>query len=142
ELTEAPPIVHQARRSPGQPLDNASRAYFEPRFGRDFSEVRVHTDGDAALTAFGLGAAAYTVETHIVFASGRYQPQTSAGRRLLAHELAHVLQSTERRESGADTETNADRVAGGGAVRAPAACRPRAYGTGVADATAARSVRS
>jgi hypothetical protein len=119
---EAPASLDEVLRSAGQTLDPRTRAYFEPRFGQDFSNVRVHTDGDAALTAFGLGAAAYTVETHIVFASGRYQPQTSAGRRLLAHELAHVLQSTERcggsppgpadrRESGADTETNADRVA-------------------------------
>src|SRR5258706_1174169 len=65
-----PPASHEVLRSPGQALDAATRAYFEPRVGRDFSDVRVHTDGDAAVTAFGLGAAAYTLESHIVFAPG------------------------------------------------------------------------
>jgi len=116
--SEAPASLHGVLRSAG-PLDAATRAYFEPRFGHDFSDVRVHTDGDAALTAFGLGAAAYTVDTHIVFAPGRYRPQTNAGRRLLAHELAHVLQQrggsppgpADVREPSADAETAADRVA-------------------------------
>jgi hypothetical protein len=118
----APASLHEVLRSAGQTLDAATRAYFEPRFRHDFSDVRVHTDGDAALTAFGLGAAAYTVETNIVFAPGRYQPQTSAGRRLLAHELAHVLQLIEQhsgsppgpadgRERSTDAETAADRMA-------------------------------
>jgi hypothetical protein len=60
--------------------------------GTDLSAVRVHTDGNAAASALRLGAAAYTVGTNIVFAHGRYEPHTGAGRRLLAHELVHVLQ--------------------------------------------------
>jgi ribosomal protein S15P/S13E len=89
---EAPGIVHNVLRSAGQPLDPASRAYFEPRFGHDFSGVRVHTDGRAAESAVSIGASAYTAGSNIAFAEGRYSPATSPGRRLLAHELTHVVQ--------------------------------------------------
>jgi hypothetical protein len=88
----APPIVHDALRSPGRPLEPSVRAFFEPRFGRDFADVRVHTDGRADASARGLNAAAYTAGRDIVFAAGRYRPQTEGGRLLLAHELAHVVQ--------------------------------------------------
>jgi len=92
----APPIVHEALRSHWQPLDKATRAFMEPRFGWDFSRVRVHADskagGRAAASAAGIQAQAYTVGSHIVFGDGRYQPATSAGRRLIAHELVHVVQ--------------------------------------------------
>jgi uncharacterized protein DUF4157 len=91
-LSEAPPSVHAALRSPGEPLDAATRAYFEPRFGRDFSGVRVHADAAAAQSARDVNAHAYTVGQNIAFDSGRFAPGSQAGRRLLAHELAHVAQ--------------------------------------------------
>lgn len=79
-------------RAPGQPLDAATRAYFEPRFGHDFSRVRVHTDETAAQSARAVHALAFTVGHNLVFDAGQFAPQTSSGRRLLAHELAHVIQ--------------------------------------------------
>ncbi len=90
--TEAPPIVHQVLRSPGQPLDSATRAFFEPRLGRDLSHVRVHADAQAAESAHAVQARAYAVGDRVAFANGQYSPHTSEGRRLLAHELAHVAQ--------------------------------------------------
>jgi hypothetical protein len=93
---EAPPIVHEVLRSPGRPLDPATRALFEPRLGRDLGGVRVHTDGAAAASASAVGALAWTVGRDVAFASGRYEPATEAGRRLLAHELAHVAQGRGR----------------------------------------------
>ena len=88
----APLAVHETLRSRGQPLDADTRAYFEPRYSHDFPRVRVHADHQAGETARAMDAAAYTVGSQIVFAEGRYQPGTAAGRRLLAHELAHVAQ--------------------------------------------------
>jgi hypothetical protein len=88
----APPLVHEVLRSPGEPLDAASRAFFEPALGSDLAGVRVHRDATAAASARAVDALAYTVDSDIVFASGRYAPGTTAGRRLLAHELVHVLQ--------------------------------------------------
>ena len=76
----------------GQPLDAATRAFMEPRIGHDFSQVRVHTDAEAARSAEGARARAYTIGGDIVFAADRYAPQTSEGRHLLAHELTHVTQ--------------------------------------------------
>ncbi len=90
--TEAPPIVHEVLRSSGQPLDRATRAFMEPRFGHDFSRVRVHTDAHAAESARAVNALAYTVGRDVVFGGGHYQPETIAGRRLLAHELTHSIQ--------------------------------------------------
>jgi hypothetical protein len=90
----APPIVHDALNSPGQPLDASTRAFMEPRFGHDFSHVRVHTDAKAAESSQSVDALAYTVNSHVVFGSGHYAPHTSSGRRLLAHELTHVVQQS------------------------------------------------
>ena len=138
----APPLVHQVLRSPGMPLDAATRAFFEPRFGRhagaissqpagpaasslgidpagsateleadavadqvmqsssvagtgfDFSHVRIHTGREAAASARAVNARAYTVGSDIVFAEGEFAPDTTAGRRLLAHELAHTVQQS------------------------------------------------
>jgi peptidoglycan hydrolase-like protein with peptidoglycan-binding domain len=73
-------------------LEQAVRAHLEPRFGHDFSGVRVHTDAAAVRSAAAFGALAYTQGRHIVFSHGRYAPSTSDGLRLLAHELAHVVQ--------------------------------------------------
>jgi len=91
---EAPGIVHQVLRSPGQPLDPASRAYFEPRFKHDFSRVRVHADQRAADAARGLAARAFTLGEHIVFGGNQYAPSGANGARLLAHELTHVVQQS------------------------------------------------
>jgi len=90
--SEAPAIVHQELCSPGQPLDAATRACLEPRFGQDFSGVRVHTDGRAARSAQAVDSLAYTVGRNIVFASGQYRPRSIVGQRLIAHELTHVVQ--------------------------------------------------
>ncbi|WP_322755332.1 eCIS core domain-containing protein [Frankia sp. Cas3] len=89
---EAPPIVHEVLRSSGRALDAPTRAVMEPRFGADFSRVRVHTDTQAAQSARAVHALAYTVGPHIAFDEGRYSPATDTGRRLLAHELTHVVQ--------------------------------------------------
>jgi hypothetical protein len=92
DVGEAPEIVHSVLRSSGQPLDASARAYMEPRFGQDFSGVRVHTDNRAAESASAVNAYAYTVGQHVVFGSGQYAPSSRAGQRLLAHELTHVVQ--------------------------------------------------
>lgn len=89
---DAPASVSSVIRSPGQPLASSARAFFEPRFGQDFSRVRVHTDGEAQQSARDVSALAYTVGRHVVFGAGRYAPGTPNGQRLLAHELTHVLQ--------------------------------------------------
>jgi Domain of unknown function (DUF4157) len=91
-MNEAPPIVHEVLRSSGQPLDESTRAFFEPRFGHDFSRVRVHTDASAAASARAVNALAYTVGTDIAFKNGQPDLTTNAGKQLLAHELAHVVQ--------------------------------------------------
>ncbi len=90
--TTAPPIVHYVLSSPGQSLDAGTRAFMEPRFGHDFSHVRVHTDAMAAKSAQAVNALAYTVGRNVVFGAGQYAPGTSEGRGLMAHELAHTLQ--------------------------------------------------
>jgi hypothetical protein len=76
----------------GEPLDPATRAYFEPRFGYNFGDVRVHTDARAAESAQSVSALAYTMGRDVVWGRGQYAPGTDRGNRLLAHELAHVVQ--------------------------------------------------
>ncbi len=95
DVNEVPQSVHQVLRSPGQPLDSATRAYMEPRFGHDFSGVRVHADAGAAESARAVNAHAYTVGKDVVFGRGQFAPHTSAGRQLLAHELTHVVQQSQ-----------------------------------------------
>jgi hypothetical protein len=90
-----PPIVRNVVRRAGRPLDQATRSFMEPRFGRSFGDVRVHTDTNAAASARAVDAAAYTVGPNIVFGSGHFRPQSTSGRRLLAHELAHVTQQSK-----------------------------------------------
>lgn len=92
---EVPAIVNNVLSSPGQPLDAATRAFFEPRFGHDFSQVRVHTDAHAADSANAVNAHAYTVGPQLVFGEGQFAPLTGAGQRLLAHELTHVVQQSQ-----------------------------------------------
>ncbi|HEX4696962.1 MAG TPA: DUF4157 domain-containing protein [Candidatus Udaeobacter sp.] len=93
--SSVPPIVPEVLRSPGQPLDSTTRAFIEPRFGYDFSKVRVHTDTKAAESARAVNALAYTVGRDVVFETGRYSPTSEPGQRLLAHELAHVVQQRQ-----------------------------------------------
>lgn len=76
----------------GRPLDSSSRAFFEPRFGRDFGAVRIHSDARASEAARSVNARAFTVGQHLVFGKGEYSPQSTEGKRLLAHELTHAAQ--------------------------------------------------
>jgi hypothetical protein len=89
---EAPPVVFEALGSAGQPLDTNTRAFMEPRLGHDFGRVRVHLDPAADASARAVQAKAFTVGQHVVFEAGRYTPETNDGKRLLAHELTHVIQ--------------------------------------------------
>lgn len=94
EASAAPPIVDDVLRSPGEPLDQHTRHFMESRFGHDFGGVRVHAGSQASASARAVRALAYTVGNDIVFGPGRYAPSESSGRRLLAHELTHVIQQT------------------------------------------------
>lgn len=76
----------------GQPLADTTRAFMESRFGADFGHVRIHTETQAAASAAALGAYAYTRGNHIAFADGQYDTHSTAGKKLLAHELTHVMQ--------------------------------------------------
>lgn len=130
---EVPEAVAAAVRSPGRPLDMATRVAMEQRLGHDFSSVRVHADHGAAAASSSVHASAFTVGSHVVFGAGRFSPGTSAGRRLLAHELTHTVQqrrgergaaapgrlTLDAGPGGADAEREADRAAAavdGGAV--------------------------
>jgi Domain of unknown function (DUF4157) len=95
-VNTVPPIVHDVLNSPGQSLDAGARAFMEPRFGHDFSGVRVHTDARAAESARSVNALAYTVGRNVVFGAGQYAPGTGEGRKLLAHELTHVVQQSNQ----------------------------------------------
>jgi hypothetical protein len=90
--TTAPPIVGAVLRSGGEALRAADRNFMESRFGQDFSHVRVHTNARAADSATAVNARAYTVGRDIVFGPGEYAPESESGRRVLAHELTHVVQ--------------------------------------------------
>ncbi|WP_347275115.1 DUF4157 domain-containing protein [Candidatus Kuenenia sp.] len=94
EETLVVPIINEVLRSPGKPLNPTTRALMEARFGYDFSGVRMHTDAKAAESAQAVRAHAYTVGRDVVFAEGRYDPSGEQGRKLLVHELAHVVQQT------------------------------------------------
>ena len=96
QMDAVPTSVNQALASPGRPLEPALRQDMEQRFGHDFSRVRVHADTSAAESAQTLSARAYTVGGDIIFAQGQYVPGTSEGKRLLAHELTHVVQQSDR----------------------------------------------
>lgn len=108
--------------SSGQPLSESSRQFFEPKFGYDFSNVKLHTDSVAAKSAQSINALAYTAGNNIVFNSGQYSPDSDNGKKLMAHELTHVVQqsggaksiqkapatkSSETNESKTETITNA-----------------------------------
>ena len=131
-VNAVPPIVHEVLGSPGQPLDAGTRAFMEPRFGHDFSMVRVHSDPKAAESARAVNALAYTVGSDVVFGEGEYEPGTSEGRKLLAHELTHVVQQGDQNrlqskfEIGAvddrferEAESKSERVTQGGVIGKP-----------------------
>ena len=99
-------------RGGGQPLPESLRAHFEPRFGHDFSDVRLHTGARAAEAARSINAQAFTFGQHVAFGSGQYSPETSSGQRLLAHELTHVVQQSGRAPSTISRapQTGTDRI--------------------------------
>ena len=117
-VNEVPPIVDQVLNSPGQPLNEVTRADMERRFGHDFSQVRVHSDARAGESADVVNAQAYTVGRDVVFGAGRFSEQSAEGQKLLAHELAHVAQPSEAGSQGISQpgdagEREADRAAEG-----------------------------
>lgn len=89
---ERSPVKDLLASSPGQPLDRETQALMQSRLGHDFSDVRVHADGQATESAKAVNAHAYTVGTNIVFQSDKYAPGTQSGQKMLAHELTHVVQ--------------------------------------------------
>jgi hypothetical protein len=93
-MLSASPLVDEVLASGGRPLDKSVRRFMEPRFGHDFSRVRVHTDDAASRSTQAVSAHAYTVGDDIAFCAGKYAPGTQDGNRLLAHELTHVVQQT------------------------------------------------
>jgi outer membrane protein OmpA-like peptidoglycan-associated protein len=99
----------QSIKGGGQPLSENNRAYFEPRFGYDFNRVRVHTDTQAAESARGVNARAFTVGQDVVFGAGEYDLSAASGQQLMAHELTHVLQQGAF-SKGAETTTPIMRV--------------------------------
>lgn len=129
----------ESMRGGGEPLPQSTRAYFEPRFGQDFSHVRLHRGGRAADSARSVNARAYTTGRDIVFGAGEYRPEESEGRKLLAHELTHVVQQSGGQTHGAqmsaaspasvafgptddaaerDADATAERVVSGGSAAA------------------------
>lgn len=118
---EAAPVASAPRLGPGEALDDATRAFFEPRFGADLGEVRVHAGEHDGRLASSLSARAFTFGNDIVFGKGRYQPGTDSGRRLIAHELAHVV----RPQAGSAVARQTDAgVASDAGATAPAAGGP------------------
>ena len=94
DQSPAPASVREVLTSPGYPLPLSVRSFMEPRFGYDFSSVSIHSDAAAAQSAAEVNAHAYTVGNNIAFGAGQFSPDTSEGRWLLAHELAHVVQQS------------------------------------------------
>ncbi len=93
---QAPSTVHDVINAGGQTLDPGTRNFFEPRFGHDFSGVRIHTNPKAAQSAHDMNALAYTSGNNIVFNQNQFSPATNSGKKLLAHELTHVLQQDKK----------------------------------------------
>jgi Domain of unknown function (DUF4157) len=95
-INDVPPVVYDVLNSHGRPLETGTREFMESRFGEDFSGVRVHTDSRAAESARAVNALAYTVGENVVFDSGHFDSTSETGKRLLAHELTHVVQQKGR----------------------------------------------
>lgn len=125
---QVPAIVHDVLATPGEPLEPAAREPMEVQLGHDFSRVRLHTDARAGQSAQAVNAAAYTVGRHIVFGAGRFRPEQAAGRRLLAHELAHTIQQEHASVAGLRTiaplDDAAEREAVGAEAKAEAPLSP------------------
>jgi hypothetical protein len=96
-----PSVVDEVLRAPGRALDAATRAWMEPRFGHDFSRVRIHTDERAAQASRSIGALAFTAGHQIVFGARQYAPGTDRGRSLIAHELTHTVQQASSSRASA-----------------------------------------
>jgi hypothetical protein len=94
EVTPKVASTIASMRGGGQPLPALEQTFFEPRFGNDFSQVRIHTDNQAAEVARSVNARAFTAGRDVVFGAGEYAPGAASGRRLMAHELTHVIQQT------------------------------------------------
>lgn len=120
----APSSIAKVLREPGQRLDPATRAFMEPRFGHDFGNVRIHTGSRAAASARAVHALAYTVGHDVVFGAGQYAPQSTAGQRLLAHELTHVIQQGASGAIHRQTDPNALENAPKANAPAPEAAAP------------------
>ena len=136
----APTSVEHALAGPGRPLERALRQDMEQRFGSDFSRVRVHSGESAARSAQDVNAKAYTVGHDIVFAASQFAPGTHEGRRLLAHELTHVVQQGEG-SAGSVTERRVIRTSPDDGKLAPktaAADPPSSADTGSADPSQGR----
>ena len=95
-LPKLPIVVNEVLASPGRPLDKETRAFFEPRFGFDFGQVRLNTDGHAADIAQTINARAFTLGRHFAFGSGQYAPESRVGRHLIAHELTQSARIVPR----------------------------------------------
>lgn len=123
---DADALVGGALAGPGQPLDPGTRDFMQERFGHDFSRVRIHADAAGAASARAVNAHAYAVGSNIVFADGRYDPRSREGRKLLAHELTHVVQQgaagvTSLQRAAAGEEEQKVPVPAAPAAEAPAA---------------------
>ncbi len=140
---ETPPEVGRVLSSHGRPLDGNVRRFFEAKLGSDFSDVRIHDDRAAAEASRSIHARAYTAGRNIVFGAGEYAPETPAGRRVLAHELTHVVQQggsrspsmVQRVPMGAEESADADAVAereygGSGAPKATTCGAPSWFPAG------------
>jgi hypothetical protein len=101
----APPEFDDIPTTGGEPLDAATRRPLEAHFGADLEHVRVHTNSEAAKSATSLDALAYTSGRDIYFAAGMYSPASSSGQRLLAHEVAHVIQQISGKEPTVATKS-------------------------------------
>ncbi len=123
------PIVHSEISGAGQALDPHTRSFFEDRLGYDFSRVRVHADQGAAESARLEHSRAYTEGSHIVFGAGEFAPRTTEGKRLLGHELAHVIQQTAGTKAGGST--SASKPAGAAADGPRLDACPAMHGPGV-----------
>ncbi len=139
--TRAPPVgaavPMAAHLGAGERLPAAVSSYFEPRFGADFSAVRVHRDDTGAAEAEAAGAEAFTVGQHIAFGAGRFAPSTASGRQLLGHELAHVVQQRKGGaapdgRAGSAVEQDASRAGQAAAMGAATIPVRAASGVGVA----------
>ncbi|MEM9808203.1 MAG: DUF4157 domain-containing protein [Cyanobacteria bacterium P01_D01_bin.56] len=108
EVTPAVASRIQSLQGGGQPLPTSTRNFFEPRFGQDFSRVRVHVD---AQSTQALNAKAYTIGKNIIFNTKQYAPDTTSGRYLLAHELTHTVQQSDN--SSINKQSSIQRQLGG-----------------------------